>query len=216
MQVTSERDEILVEVPAPAAGVGTQRAAELGRWLSQVVHAAVKYATNHVISHIPFYVVRHGWYRHVLGWQIGPRASILMGQQIDFGKLRGRGKPVVIGAGAVINPDCYLQTFGGLEIGENASISREVAIITGSHDMNSQDFREILKPIAIGSHTWIGARAIVLGGVTIGEGAVVCAGSVVRSTVRPGAVVDGVPGKVVGRRLLDHPSYEFNFRPPFE
>lgn len=216
MQVTSERDAIVVEVPAPRADVEVQQVARWAGWLSQVAHAAVKYATNHIISRVPSYTVRHGWYRHVLGWQIGPRASILMGQQIDFGKLRGRGKPVVIGAGAVINPGCYLQTFGGLEIGENASISREVAIITGSHDMNSQDFREILKPITIGSHTWIGARAIVLGGVTIGAGAVVCAGSVVRSTVRPGAVVDGIPGKVVGRRLLENPSYEFNFRPPFE
>lgn len=216
MQVISDRDAIAVEVQAPPADVAAQQAAQQGRRLSRVIHAVAKYATNHIISHIPSYAVRHGWYRHVLGWKIGPRASILMGQQIDFGKLRGRGKPVIIGAGAVINPDCYLQTFGGLVIGENASISREVAIITGSHDMNSEDFREILKPIAIGSHTWIGARAIVLGGVTIGEGAVVCAGSVVRSNVRPGAVVDGIPGKVVGRRLLENPSYTFNFRPPFE
>lgn len=193
-----------------------QHAQQHERRLSRFIHAAIKYATNHIINRIPSYTIRHGWYRHVLGWQIGPRAAILMGQRIEFGKLRGRGKPVIIGAGAVINPGCFLQTFGGLVIGENASISRGVSLITGNHDINAPDFHEVLKPIVIGHHVWIGINAIVAGGVTIEESAIVCAGSVVRSNVRAKAVVDGVPGKVVGRRLLESPSYSLDFHPLFE
>ncbi len=203
-------------VQAPLAIPEPQHVSRLGTTASRLIYAVVKYATNHIVNRIPSYTVRHGWYRHVLGWQIGPRAAILMGQYIEFGKLRGRGKPVIIGAGAVINGGCYLQTFGGLVIGENASISRRVSLITGTHDMNSADFPEVLKPIEIGPHVWIGINAIVTGGVTIGEGAVVCAGSVVRNDVRQLAVVDGVPGKVVGRRLLANPSYSFDFHPLFE
>lgn len=193
-----------------------QQGTRQGTGLSRLVYAAVKYVTNHIISRIPSYTIRHGWYRHVLGWKIGPRASILMGQRIDFGKLRGRGNPVIIGGGAIINRGCFLQTFGGLIIGENASISSGVSLITGTHDINAPDIAEVIKPIEIGHHVWIGINAIVLGGVTIGEGAIICAGSVVRSSVRPNAVVDGVPGKVVGRRLLENPSYRLDFHPLFE
>jgi acetyltransferase-like isoleucine patch superfamily enzyme len=184
--------------------------------VSEIIHAVVKYVTNHIVSRIPSYTVRYAWYRHVLGWTIGPRASILMGQYIDFGKLRGRGKPVIIGAGAIINRGCFLQTFGGLAIGENASISTGVSLVTGTHDMSAVDFAEVRKPIVIGHHVWIGTNAVVLGGVTVGEGAIICAGSVIRTPVRAGAVVDGVPGKVVGRRPLENPAYAINFRPLFE
>lgn len=211
MQVTYDEASDVEESPALL-----QPARRDEKTLNRVIHAAVKYVTNHLISRVPSFTVRHAWYRQVLGWQIGPRAAILMGQQIDFGKLRGRGKPVIIGAGAVINRGCFLQTFGGLIIGENSSISTGVSIVTGTHDINAPDFAEVRKPIVIGHHVWIGTNAVILGGATIEEGAVICAGSVVRSYVRANAVVDGVPGKVVGRRLLENPSYSFDYHPLFE
>ena len=52
-------------------------------------------------------------------------------------------------------------------------------------------------PIHIGKNVWIGANATVLAGVTIGDGAVVAAGAVVAKDVAPGAVVGGVPAKVI-------------------
>lgn len=205
-------------VPSARSDAGG-RSVGLRRWVTQTkrtIFALVKYMTNHMIGHIPSYLVRHAWYRHVLGWQIGPRASILMGQYIEMGGLRSSRSKVIIGDGSIINRGVLLQTLGGLVIGKNVSVSTGVSLVTGAHDMSDPQFTEVMKPIIIGDYAWIGTNATVLGGVTIGEGAVVCAGAIVRSDVRPYAVVDGVPAKVVGTRRLTNPSYTLNHRPLFE
>lgn len=184
--------------------------------MKPILNALIKYVTNHLINHIPSYRVRHGWYRHILGWQISPTASILLGQHIQMGKIRASGKKVSIGAGTVINRGCLLYTTGGLIIGEQVSIGDGVWLVTGSHDMNDPRFPDIYKPIVIEHHAWIGIRATILAGVTIGEGAVVMAGAVVTRDVPPYAVVGGVPAKAVRARALRNPSYTMNFHPLFE
>jgi O-antigen/teichoic acid export membrane protein/acetyltransferase-like isoleucine patch superfamily enzyme len=178
--------------------------------------ALVKYATNHVIAHIPSYRIRHGWYRRVLGWHIEPHAAILLGQHVQMAGVRSSGRKVRIGTGTVINQGCLLYTTGGLEIGREVSISAGVWLVTGTHDMNHPDFPDEYRPIVIGDHAWIGARATILAGVTIGEGAVVMAGAVVARDVPPFAVVGGVPARVVSERRLRNPSYQIAFRPPLE
>jgi len=60
-------------------------------------------------------------------------------------------------------------------------------------------------PIRIGSDVWIGAHAIILPGVTIGDGAVVGANAVVRETVASGAIVAGVPARTIGHRSCPKP-----------
>ena len=55
----------------------------------------------------------------------------------------------------------------------------------------------------VGDYVWIGARSIILQGVTIGEGAVVAAGSVVSKDVAPYTIVAGVPAKVVKQRIIE-------------
>ena len=182
----------------------------------RVLGALVKYATNHLISHVPFYCVRHGWYRHVLGWRIAPTASVLMGQHIQMAGVRTSGKGVHIGTGSVINQGCYLYTTGGLVLGDHVSVSAGVWFVTGTHDLHAPDFPDLYKPIVVGDHAWIGVRATILAGVTIGEGAVVMAGAVVTRDVESFAVVGGVPAKPVGTRALRDPSYELAFRPLFE
>ena len=184
--------------------------------MKQVLTATIKYLTNHVINHIPSYTIRHGWYRRVLGWTIGPNASILLGQHIQMAGVRASGRKVVIGKGTVINHGCLLYTTGGIIIGEQVSISAGVWLVTGTHDINHPQFVDSYKPIVISDHAWIGMRATVLGGITIGEGAVVMAGAMVTHDVPPFAVVGGVPAKVVGNRDLCDPSYSLNFRPLFE
>lgn len=61
--------------------------------------------------------------------------------------------------------------------------------------MRQQDFEAA--PIVIGQDVWIGMGAIILPGVTLGDGAIVGAGAVVTSDVSPGAVVSGVPARVL-------------------
>jgi acetyltransferase-like isoleucine patch superfamily enzyme len=64
----------------------------------------------------------------------------------------------------------------------------------------TQKFEEF-RPVVIGNDVWIGARAIVLDGATVGDGAIVAAGAVVSGEVPPYAIVSGVPAKVVRYRF---------------
>jgi acetyltransferase-like isoleucine patch superfamily enzyme len=176
----------------------------------------IKYLTNHVISHIPSYTIRYAWYRKVLGWHIDPQATILMGLRVQLAGLRGQGRTVSIGKGSVINYDCLVHVTGGLVIGENVSVSPGVWLVSGSHDVNDPEHKSVYEPIAIGDYAFIGMRATVLGGVTIGEGAVVMAGAMVTRDVAPYAIVGGVPARVVGERQLRNPTYSLtHFRPLF-
>jgi maltose O-acetyltransferase len=180
------------------------------------MRALIKYLTNHVINHIPSYTIRHSWYRRMLGWSIGPRAAILMGQHVQMAGLRSSGKKVLIGKDTVINRGCFLYTTGGLVIGEHVSISDGVWLVTGTHDINKPQFPDSYQPIVIKDYVWIGIRATILGGVTIGKGSVVMAGAVVTRDIPPYTVVGGVPAKVVRQRQLQDPAYKLNFRPLFE
>jgi len=206
----------------PAAGALGRRAGARGWHVAgvdlarDVVRAAFKYATNDLVQHIPFFAVRHWWYRRVLGWNLHPSASILMGQQVQMAGLRASGARVSIGEGTVINRGCLLYTTGGLTIGKQVSVSAGVWLVTGTHDMNDPDFPAEFHPIVIGDYAWIGSRATILAGTRVGEGAVVMAGAVVTRDVAPYAVVGGVPARPVGERKLRNPSYDLRFRPLFE
>src|SRR6266487_2018131 len=181
-----------------------------------ILAATIKYATNHVITYIPSHKARLAWYRRVLGWHIGPQATILMGQYVQMSGVRSSRMKVAIGKGTVINSKCLLYTTGGLVIGENVSISSGVWLMTGTHDMNDPLFPDKYLPIVIGNHAWIGVRATILGGITIGEGAVVMAGAVVTRDVPPYAIAGGVPARVIRQRELQEPSYSLDFCPLFE
>lgn len=117
-----------------------------------------------------------------------------------------------------INRECLLIATAGLEIGNRVSISYRSAIVTGSHDVNSPYFLSARRPIVIKDYVWIGVNATILAGVTIGEGAVVCAGAVVTKDVPPYCIVGGVPAKCIGERIrglsykpLEHEYFYPNF-----
>ncbi|KAH8196260.1 hypothetical protein TruAng_009585 [Truncatella angustata] len=87
-------------------------------------------------------------------------------------------------------------------IGDRVLIGPDVCICTGTHDAHPQARREahgtsFALPIWIESDCWIGARATILPGVRIGQGATVAAGAVVTKNVEPGYVVGGVPAKAI-------------------
>jgi maltose O-acetyltransferase len=185
-------------------------------WSRTIPTAVIKYVTNAVVNHIPSYTLRHLWYQRALGWRLGEGTSILMGQYIQMGALRHGRTVVSIGADSVINRGCFLYVTGGLTIGESVSISPNVRLITGSHDIGDPHFAEVYRPITIGHHAWIGVGATVLGGVTIGEGAIVMAGAVVTRDVPPHAVVGGVPARHIKDRQAGELAYRQRFRPLFE
>jgi len=105
-----------------------------------------------------------------------------------------------IGKHTHINRGCFFDARAGINIGNNVSISHQVSLLTGGHDVHSSDFSGIFRPIDIKDYVWIGVNATILQGVTIGEGAVVAAGAVVVKDVEPYSIVGGVPAKKIGIR----------------
>jgi len=176
------------------------------------------YLTNHVVAHVPSYTLRHLWYRRVLGIQLGHRAAVQMGAYVwFFGPREIRRIGVRIGRNSLIGRNCTLDARSPLEIGDNVSISPDVTIVAGTHDMNDPKFatsRVGPWAVTIEDHAWIGTRAMILPGVTVGHGAVVAAGAVVTKDVPPLTVVGGVPAKAIGLRNADATGYEID--QPFE
>jgi acetyltransferase-like isoleucine patch superfamily enzyme len=91
---------------------------------------------------------------------------------------------------------------GGVFLGDNVLIGPNAVIVTGEHDFRRTELETVDqaysgRPIHIASNVWIGANATVLGGVTIGEHAVVAAGAVVIEDVPPRTLVGGVPARAL-------------------
>lgn len=183
--------------------------------INYILTAATQYATNHIVNSIPSYTVRHAWYRHVLGWELGQDTSIGLHQTIQMNSIRASGRRVSIDQGTVISTGCFISSPGGLVIGRHVSLSPGVWLVAGIRDADDPAFRVHYLPIVIDDFACIGARAIILGGVTIGTGAIVHAGAVVEQDVEPFKVVEGVPARVIGTRNLQHPSYHPSHGPLF-
>jgi len=89
-----------------------------------------------------------------------------------------------------------------VSLGENVVISQGAHVCTGTHDYEDEYFSLITKPIFIGPNVWIGAEAFILPGITVGEGAVVGARSVVTKDIPSWTVCAGHPCKIIKNRIL--------------
>jgi acetyltransferase-like isoleucine patch superfamily enzyme len=88
-----------------------------------------------------------------------------------------------------------------ISIGHGVFIGQNVAIRDGDGHTILDGRHEPIQPITIGDHVWIGANAMILKGVTIGNGAVVAAGAVVCKDVAPRTLVGGVPAKLLRENI---------------
>ena len=106
-----------------------------------------------------------------------------------------------MGNHVVVNDDVIIQSCEGasVSIGNRVVLSYRAMILTGglNYGQTRNGSRHVFNPVAIGDDVWIGAGAIVLPGVAIGNGSVVAAGSVVTKNVEPSVLVAGVPAKVI-------------------
>jgi maltose O-acetyltransferase len=209
-------DERLWSREAPAPGAASARRQRGGVRVFAI--RVLNYLTNHVIARLPSYRLRHAWYRRVLGAKIGRGSAVQLGCRVWFygpGQVRRGG--LRIGERTLINRDCTLDARGGLDIGDDVSVSAEAMLLTVGHAYDRPGFLLEERPTVIGSKAWIGVRAVVLPGVTVGRGAVVGAGAVVTRDVAPLTVVSGAPARVTGRRPSGGLEYQLDgLRPLFE
>ncbi len=116
-----------------------------------------------------------------------------------------RNAEVRIGERAYVGHRCLFYGHGGIDVGHDVLLANDVQLICGNHTfarrdvpIRAQPTEE--RPIVVEDDVWLGASAIVLGGVTVGRGSVVGAGAVVTHDLPPYSIARGVPARVVGER----------------
>ena len=108
------------------------------------------------------------------------------------------GRFIHIGKNVFINHACSFLDMGGIYIDDEVLIGPKVNLITENHPLDSEDRKALItKPITLKRRAWIGAGSTILPGVTVGQNAVVAAGSVVSKDVPDNVVVGGVPAKFI-------------------
>ena len=113
------------------------------------------------------------------------------------------GRNISLGRGVFLNYGCVLLDVAAITIGEGCQIGPGVQIYAADHPRDSALRRlglESGRPVLIGANVWIGGGAILLPGITVGDDAVIGAGSVVTRDVPAGATVAGNPARPLARR----------------
>lgn len=163
------------------------------RFTKFVYAFVLEFLVNNVSTHIPFWALRRPILR--LGkMKIGKGTFIMKNCYFMNANL------LTIGKYSHINRGCLIDARGRITIGDNVSISHNVNVVTGSHDIQSSNFMGKFKPIVIKDYAWLGVGCTILQGVTIGRGAVVAAGAVVTKDVGDYEIVGGIPAKIIGTR----------------
>ena len=160
-----------------------------------VRYSNVEMASLILVGLIPIHrlrvLVAQAW-----GAEVAPDATLYHGFQIRNARGLRIGSRTSVGDGAI------LDARGGLTIGADVNLSTGVHIWTAQHGWNDPDFAFQSAPVLIGDRAWISTRVTVLPGCTIGEGAVVAAGSVVTKNLDPYGLYAGVPAKRIGDRAV--------------
>lgn len=129
--------------------------------------------------------------------------GVYLGDKVTLNRyayLQGGLGGVRLGNRVEVNNFSIINGTGGVDIGDDTLIGPAVQIISYQHQtardipIRSQPITP--GPIRIGRDCWIGANSVILAGVSIGDGAIVAAGAVVREDVPPYAIVAGVPAQV--------------------
>ena len=125
---------------------------------------------------------------------VGESCAIRSPVYIDY------GANIYVGDRVFLNYGCVLLDVCTIHIGSGTQIGPAVQIVTADHPRDPEDRAEGLemgKPISIGENVWIGSQAVILPGITIGDDAIVGAGSIVTRDVAPGMTVVGNPARTV-------------------
>lgn len=133
--------------------------------------------------------------------------GIRLGQQVTINRhamLQGDRGGIALGDRVEINNFTIVNGTGGVTIGDDTILGPGVRIISYQHRYAAGTPIRLQptdgKRICIGKDVWVGANAVILAGVSIGDGAVVAAGAIVNRDVASNAVVGGVPARVIKMR----------------
>jgi maltose O-acetyltransferase len=135
------------------------------------------------------------------------RVYRLLGVTIGRSRIHGQcvlGWSVRIGNGTFVNVGCFFDDAGPVTIGNRCHVGPGVMFCSAGHEIGGPEqraWRVVPGPITVGDGSWIGARAVILPGVTVGAGCVIAAGAVVSRDCAPNGLYAGVPAKRV--RELD-------------
>ncbi|QFS82231.1 Maltose O-acetyltransferase [Roseivivax sp. THAF40] len=125
--------------------------------------------------------------------QLGEKCAIRAPLYVDY------GYNITIGSGVFLNYSCYLLDAAPIIVGDGCDIGPFVQLLTADHPRDPAARKAELEsayPIVIGRDVWLGASAIILPGITVGDAAIVGAGAVVTRDVPPGATVMGNPARI--------------------
>lgn len=127
-----------------------------------------------------------------VGFQVG-RGTLLAGMPA----IAGPGniyRRLSIGQFCFFNAGCFFDLHGDIVIGDYVSLGQQVMLLTRTAETSLPP-----RPVRIEAGVWLGARSVILPGVTVGRGAIVAAGAVVAEDVPPDTLVGGVPARVIRR-----------------
>jgi len=107
---------------------------------------------------------------------------------------------LVVGDHCWIGEGVWIDNLAPVTLGDDVCLSQGAYLCTGGHDHTKPSFDLVTGPITVGEQAWIGAKSVLLPGVTVGAGAVVAAGAVVTRDVPAGTIVGGNPARLLKRR----------------
>lgn len=153
------------------------------------------------VGHVPSHSLRKLFYS-LAGIKMGKGSTIHMWANFFD------PSEIFIGDDTIVGDHVFLDGRGPLIIGNHVDIASSVMVYNSEHDLDNPDFSARTEKVEIKDYVFVGPRAIILPGVTIGKGAVVAAGAVVTKDVPDFAIVGGVPAKVIGERKNKNPNYK--------
>lgn len=127
-----------------------------------------------------------------------PNSPIRIGEHTQVWRGAEWLGPITVGKRVFVNQGSYIRS--SVTIEDDVSLGPFVRLISDSHDIGKNQRRTgnpRVDPILIGRGTWVGAGAMVLGGVTIGARSIIAAGSVVTRDVPDNVVVGGMPARII-------------------
>jgi len=140
--------------------------------------------------------------------------GVVFGRNVSIGKgtiivctgvIKNKGVGLCMGDYSSVGAQSFLGCQGGVKIGSNVIIGPSFKVFSENHKYDDKIAirlqGEVRKGVRVGDDCWFGANVTLLDGVTVGDGCVIAAGSVVNKSVLPGSIIAGVPAKLVKRRF---------------